>query len=37
MHVAQMARDVTDAVRKQRNQQGARPQSDNRTKREGRR
>lgn len=37
MHVAQMARDVTDAVRKQRNQQRARPHTDNRTTREGKR
>jgi len=37
VRLAQMSRDVTDAVRKQRNQQRARPHTDNRTIREGKR
>ncbi len=37
IHLAQMSRDVTDAVRKQRNQQRTRPRTDNRTTCEGKR
>ena len=35
VRVAQMARDVTDAVRKQRAQQGVRPRTGDRITREG--
>ena len=37
IHLAQMSRDVTDAVRKQRNQPRTRPHTDNRTTREHKR
>ena len=35
--VAQLSRDVTDAVRKQRDQQRPRPRTDDRARREGKR
>ncbi len=37
VRIAQMTRDVTDAVRKQRDQQRERSRADERTKREGKR